>query len=358
MNIVVIAKGLEGDAIYPDISESNLAEIAVNNWPEYESFKLTNGVIVQEPKKECRTIKCDLQGGNDYYDGYIKGYLHNDNKFTGSFDPVLHSGHPIENMDGKYLESKDGLTIFGKYYINNEQSGNFILNFGKMQFKLSGLITTNSESLNKPRSTNNIFFSKELFATITNRAQRIKDKYQLQEYDQYSHIRRLNLKPTDSNSIILATGLAYSWMPTMLHLHIGNKYSMKEVLEAVIFIGKINSYISFIKYNNEIIEALMVLTECINHSIVGVSKTLHIFYPENVPMIDSNVLIGWDLIFRKHYKKHPELRLNKVVPVKVPNQVILYMSYWEYLLEWSESVKVKSVRMIEEPFYWIGKSAH
>lgn len=91
MNIVVIAKGLEGDAIYPDISESNLAEIAVNNWPEYESFKLTNGVIVQEPKKECRTIKCDLQGGNDYYDGYIKGYLHNDNKFTGTFDPVLHS---------------------------------------------------------------------------------------------------------------------------------------------------------------------------------------------------------------------------------------------------------------------------
>lgn len=355
MEIKVLTKNLNGEARYSGEPSINWLELSSDDYAEHEVYKLSNGSILQEPNKKCRTFKCDFSGGEDNWNGYILGYLYDDGKFIGKYHPLAHSEDSIEAMDGIYIESKAGIVIQGKYYIDNQLEGSFFYKIGEWKFKNVTKSASSTAIATASRVKAPDLFSKDLYKALLSKSSKIKLKHTGREYDHYSHIVRLDLKPTDSDQVVLAISVAYSWMPTMLHLYIGKEYKMKEVLEAVVFIGKIKTYNDFIKNNDKLIDALMLLTNCINHSIVGVSKTLHIFYPECVPMIDSNALKGWDKFFRKYYKKHPDLKLNKTIPLKIPNQVVLFMSYWEFLLIWSRDAGIKNIRLLEEPFYWLGK---
>jgi hypothetical protein len=89
------------------------------------------------------------------------------------------------------------------------------------------------------------------------------------------------------------------------------------------------------------------MSEVINHSIVGVSKVLHFFSPDFVPIIDSRVVSAWN-----HFFQHEKQVLLKGCQSSVPASK--YLDYWKALLFWKEQTGLKGIRELEEPFYLIG----
>jgi len=154
--------------------------------------------------------------------------------------------------------------------------------------------------------------------------------------------------------LLIAMGIAYSWMPTMLDIYATDKKHLKQLLPLVKYLRSIKNLYDFDKNAKKIEECLVKITPVINNSIVGTSKVLHIFSPQNIPIIDRNVLKGWNITFKKYYKKYPDLRLPMNIPVTTSRQVSAFMKYWRLLFLFKVNTKTKSIRQLEEPFYWIG----
>jgi len=154
--------------------------------------------------------------------------------------------------------------------------------------------------------------------------------------------------------ILQAMSVAYSWMPTMLDVYAINETEFLPLLKIIKGLGKIETVQDFEKKHKKIQEWLLLLTPIINNSIVGTSKVLHIFYPKTIPIIDSNVLKGWNKSLMKFYKKYPELRLPTSVPSTNERRVKVFMKYWRLLLIFKQNTQNSSIRVLEEPFYWNG----
>ena len=152
------------------------------------------------------------------------------------------------------------------------------------------------------------------------------------------------LPELNSYHLLLAMSIAYSWMPTMLHIGIDNFKELDDVVNSVKKLGQINSLSRLNEYGEEkSCDDLNKISCVINNSIVGTSKVLHIFYPNNIPIIDSRVMKSWNYLFRE------------VPKIKLKNDAKSYYTYWAKILEWNENVEDSSVREIEKLFYDFGE---
>jgi len=117
------------------------------------------------------------------------------------------------------------------------------------------------------------------------------DKFESTEYfESYfefiKYFKKLDV--IDCHSLIISSYFTYGWMPTIL-----KKFNTQNnITEAIEIFNKI-------KNNKEIVELeYFTLIDCINNSIVGVSKLLHFINPNEYPIFDSRI---------KKYFKHNNL---------------------------------------------------
>lgn len=321
-----------------------------------EGFLLKNILISQVPQQTYRRIKFDFVGGEDDWDGYSIGFLYEDGKFLGKFHYVktLANNSLESTLDGRFIETEHGIEIRGDEYYNNKKNCFYIVINNELEEKSATKIKKEPVII-KLQDPINTILNKEAALLLFQRAESIKKKSKNNSFDLYQPANRLRLQPHTEDALFTAVSLAYSWMPTMLELFPKNGNNLAAELKAVQALQAIKSVSDFEQKEKEIQQHLELLTNAINHSIVGASKTLHLFYPDIVPILDSRVLKAWNKFFGKYYKKHPALKLVQSVPYYSNRQVPLFMKYWKLMLQWKENAGCKTVRELEEALYLLGK---
>lgn len=217
--------------------------------------------------------------------------------------------------------------------------------------------------MNKSRpipTAENRYFEDVLNTELLNEINKLSEEVKIfkssKRFDTYSKIVKMKLVPDSVDNILIAMGVVYSWMPTMLNVYASDRRHLQKVLRAVKNLGKITS-IRHLDNNTENITVwLSTIVPVINNSIVGTSKLLHIYFPRTIPIIDSNVLKGWNSQMKKNYSKNRKLKLPSTIPGTTQRQVVLFIKYWRLMMLFTYNTKSRSIRVCEEPFYWIGSS--
>jgi len=147
--------------------------------------------------------------------------------------------------------------------------------------------------------------------------------------------------PITKHELIIASHFVYSWMPTILKIDLSN---VKEVLR---ILNKVKSTANYPIQREE----LQVLKQCINNSLVGVSKLLHFIRPDDFTIWDSRILryttgqkspyhIGNEKLYLEYLSKVKEIAKHK--DYKKVNQIIS-----KQLKERKLVFKVSPLRIIE-----------
>ena len=161
---------------------------------------------------------------------------------------------------------------------------------------------------------------------------------------------------TSEKDFVKLVAFAYSWMPTIPEwrcelnwpecekaldkLKGGDDGALKQVLELVV--------------------------PSINNSIVGASKVLYFAFPQRVPIIDSNVIIGWrSLFFPKGIRGKKKNGVLATLPSNFgaygsdtemrSRHIDLYIRYAENMFAWEKALGDVTVRDIEAKLYLLGK---
>ncbi len=147
---------------------------------------------------------------------------------------------------------------------------------------------------------------------------------------------------------LIIAAIAYSWMPTMLNLHFEEYFEWNDLLDLIIKLENDHSVrVDLIK---------KIAPNC-NNSLVGASKILHIIYPDEVPMIDSRVIAGWNHFFKDEINEESILKFPKSININEKNidkRLKSYIDYWDMLKDWKNNLVDVSMRDLEYYFYYIG----
>lgn len=140
----------------------------------------------------------------------------------------------------------------------------------------------------------------------------------------------------------------YSWMPTIPDVRPqfikdpGELLSMLQELKA----GDTSNLPTLIHQ----------LIPVVNNSLIGVSKVLHFIAPDQVPIIDRNVLSGWEVFFSI---MHPHDGIPKLPYYRTAlnrKHIPKYLEYRDILLQWeANSEGSVSMRNLEMAFFELGR---
>lgn len=157
------------------------------------------------------------------------------------------------------------------------------------------------------------------------------------------------------DDFIKLVAFAYSWMPTIPEWR--GELDWNTCSKALEDLKKGNLTVRK--------ELLRLTVPCINNSIVGASKVLHFACPDRVPIIDSNVVIGWRALFFPLGVRRQSSNEMAALPVdfgaygsneeKRNRHIDLYVKYWDNLLSWCGVLGDVSIRDIETKIYILGK---
>lgn len=336
---------------YFTIQADEIKEVFNEDMSQYwdQAYPLTQGSIFDIPGKDYKKLKFDFNGLNETWDGYVVGYLYLDNKFLGTFFPIAEAKLPKTKLTGTYQFNKGIIKISGLEYDEAEKNGFYI------ELEETKKENTNQSITFLKTTSYKEILSVDLANSLSAKAEKSKRKV-VKKYNHYNGLINAGLKADTENDFLLSASAAYSWMPTMLDLYPAEPGRFSKELKAVQQLGAIKTIVDFNNKEEQIKKCLSLLCNTINRSIVGTSKTLHLFYPVHIPILDSRVLKAWLKIFGKHYKKYPSLKLGKTIPYNSNRQVPLYMKYWKLMLQWKENAGCNSVRELEETLYWLGGS--
>lgn len=140
----------------------------------------------------------------------------------------------------------------------------------------------------------------------------------------------------------------YSWMPTIPEIK-AHKIENSERL--------VSDLQQLRNGNSELLAGLFKqLIPIINNSLVGVSKVLHFVCPSQVPIIDRNVLIGWNYFFFELYPQFSVTKLASYHTALNHNHIPMYMKYRRELLQWWANCEGKvSLRDLEKRLFELGR---
>lgn len=175
-------------------------------------------------------------------------------------------------------------------------------------------------------------------------------------YDYYAQALKTKLDPNTEQGLYTAISIAYSWMPTMVDLYMDKYETLEDYIPHVLYF-KNCSKLDVHQKREDTRTHIAILAGLINNSVVGASKALHILYPETVPIIDSNVIMGWNHFFAESIVKYPEVKLMaSFSSANKERQTKEYLKYWDMLNSWMRNTGVNNIRELEEPFYRIGRN--
>ena len=217
---------------------------------------------------------------------------------------------------------------------------------------------------------NKNFLTEKKYADLKKQAEEkaeiiVRKKYELKENESFFNCWKRNIekgvyeaylkRPCNKKEDLLQiAGMAYSWMPTMLEFYYKEDNELDLLLKQIHKLEKAN--------REERIELIKKLSLLINHSIVGASKTLHIIYPDLVPLTDSRVARSWNIFFATEIKNKQIEKLPTAWHWKLGDEtqhnkkVNSYIHYWDTLDEWKDSLSSKvSLRDLELRFYLLGE---
>ena len=142
---------------------------------------------------------------------------------------------------------------------------------------------------------------------------------------------------------------AYSWMPT---IPVVKAHLIKNPEDLLLNLQTLK------KGDLSILPSLLKeLVPVINNSLTGTSKVLHFILPNHIPIIDSNVVSGWDIFF---FKLHPHFDVPKFPHHKSAlnnNHIARYIQYLELINEWVANCNGSvTQRDLEFSFYELGKN--
>ena len=157
------------------------------------------------------------------------------------------------------------------------------------------------------------------------------------------------------SDLIKLVAFAYSWMPTIPEWRCELDWPECEKAFRKLSEGE----------EGALEKVLELIVPSINNSIVGASKVLHFAYPDNAPIIDSNVVIGWRALF---FPKGVRGKVSGEIAALPSNfgaygsdaaerskHIDLYVKYSKNLFVWAEALNGVTVRDIETKLYLLGK---
>lgn len=98
------------------------------------------------------------------------------------------------------------------------------------------------------------------------------------------------------------------------------------------------------------------LVPVINNSLVGVSKVLHFIAPNQVPIIDRNVLSGWEVFFFIMYPQEGVSKLPNYKTALNRKHIPKYLEYRNVLLQWEANTNgAVTMRHLESAFFELGR---
>jgi hypothetical protein len=333
-----------------------------DDYTPHEWYHLSNGRMIDKDGEALKQIHFDFNGGGVIDDGYVKGFIYSDGKFFGWLHYLATANMPSEQLQGTYNFINNGIELKGICFAGNDKYGFFIrLSETTQMMQENVALPVNSQKVKKkakkkvhPLETHKYLLTKDLIETLINKAEPIKSKSRATKFDHYKYVIDLKPQPKDFDSVVMAMSIAYSWMPTMLDIYINDVKDKKRIVKAVQNLGSIKSLSDFDTQKKNTAKWLTELVTIVNHSIVGVSKTLHIFFPKNIPIIDSRVLKTWNDLHKSKFNRDKTLKLPLNIPLTTLSMVNTYLLYWRYLLCWGHNSRVSDLRKIEETLYWLG----
>lgn len=140
----------------------------------------------------------------------------------------------------------------------------------------------------------------------------------------------------------------YSWMPTIPKVRpdkIGDEATLLAQLKALK------------EGDTSNLESLLHgLVPVINNSLTGASKLLHFIAPETVPIIDRNVLSGWEVFFFFFPSGYSVMKLPYYKTALNQKHIPSYMAYRNTLLAWKEACEPSvTIRHLESALFELGK---
>lgn len=142
------------------------------------------------------------------------------------------------------------------------------------------------------------------------------------------------------------TAFAYSWMPTIPEINTGEIKNEAELIKQLQCLPECSE--------SELKDLLGSLVPVINNSLTGTSKVLHFISPENIPIIDSNVVKGWNYLFTKG-KTIKGLSLPKTNNLN-KSHITHYLRYRKHMLQWIENCYDVSLRELESSLFQLGQN--
>jgi len=352
---------LSGLCVYPNISDiSNFTWDVTTEWEWRDAhYILKNGRVLPMPGEKFHKIIFDFDGRDFDWNGYVSGFIYPDGKFLGKWHYVQEAQIKVQPLNGTYEFFDDRIDLKGTWFIDDNKKYGFFI---RLEFPSKNVVEREPtpekirplrvKNINRTDTLSDVL-NLSLLENVIDKSIKIKETKSPSAFNHYKHVTGLKLNPQKLNDVILAMAIAYSWMPTMLDIYLPKKKS--SLIDAVNGLGSITTIKAFDTNVDNIERWLSLMVDTVNHSIVGASKTLHILFPKNLPILDRRVLKSWDKIFKKHFRQHPTFKLPKNVPQNRKSMIKTYMSYWRILLCWNYNINNKDVRKLEEPFYILGK---
>jgi len=198
----------------------------------------------------------------------------------------------------------------------------------------------------------NIELNKEKYDELCNRAG--NEPLSLWYQNTYEVFKSQKVETKDDFIKVIA--FAYSWMPTIPDI---KKELDWDICKCAL--GKLKC-----KEQDALKNVLEIIVPSINNSIVGASKVLHFMFPEEVTVIDSNVVTGWRAIFYPTGTRGKSKSTIAALPKdfglygkdkkKLSRHIGLYNKYNDNIVAWSEVLNDVSMRDIEAKLYLLGKN--
>lgn len=152
------------------------------------------------------------------------------------------------------------------------------------------------------------------------------------------------------NDLWKIVAFAYSWMPRIPFIYTEKIINPDELLIQLQALKSGDS--------SNLKSLLEQLVPVINNSLTGTSKVLHFIAPDYIPIIDSNVLWGWDIFFGQLYPDYGITKLPHYTSIlkNSKEHIAMYLKYTETLNQWVANSEGRiTIRELEFAFYTLSK---